>query len=54
MLKAAFAHVTSAAHTAIRVVAVTRGEAENSTDEKFKAKLVSSSVTIDSGKLFFS
>lgn len=49
-LQAAFAHVASAARTANRVVAVTRGEAENSTDVDFKAKLDSSSTAVTSGK----
>jgi len=35
----AFAHIASAARTANRVVAITKGEAENSLDPEFKTKL---------------
>ena len=42
--------MASAARTANRVVAVTKGEAENSTDVDFKAKLDSSSSAVTSGK----
>lgn len=43
--------MASAARTAKRVVAVTKGEAENSTDVDFQSKLNSSSSAVTSGKL---
>ena len=42
----AFDHVSSAARTANRVVAVIKGEADNTTDAEFKGKLASSSDAI--------
>lgn len=42
--------MTEATRTVSRVIAVTRGEAENSTDVDFKAKLDSSLSAIISGK----
>lgn len=50
MLQAAFAHVASAARTANRVVAITKGEAENSTDVDFTQNLESSSTAVTTGE----
>lgn len=49
--QAAFGHVASAARTANRVVAITKGEAENSTDVNFKGQLDSSSVAVTTGMI---
>ncbi len=50
-MQAAFGHVASAARTANRVVAVTKGEAENSTDVNFKDNLETSSTAVTHGRL---
>lgn len=49
-MQKAFGFVASAARTANRVVAVTRGEAENTTDVNFKDKLDSSSAAVTAGE----
>ena len=49
LLQAAFAHVASGARTAKRVVAISKGEAENSEDVEFKSKLDGASNAVTQG-----
>jgi len=49
VLQKAFAHVTNAARTANRVVAVTKGESENTTDVEYKGKLDSTQAAVTAG-----
>lgn len=54
--QAAFGHIASAARTANRVIAVTKGEAENSLDADFQRKLeaCSEAVTQSESTPYFS
>ena len=54
LMQKAFGFIASAARTANRVVAVTKGEAENSTDTEFKTNLDSSSSAVTAGVKLYS
>ena len=47
--QAAFGHISSAARTASRVVAVTKGEVENTADPVFQKELESATGSITNG-----
>ena len=49
-MQKAFAHVANAARTANRVVAVTKGESENTTDVEYKGKLDSTQTAVTTGE----
>ena len=53
LLQAAFAHVASGARTANRVVAISKGEVENSEDVDFKRKLDAASGAVSTGMRCF-